>query len=52
MASVVHHLVSRGMDHYNEQMRVNERPIQVPTWGLALIGATTVLFLIFSQAVC
>ena len=51
MSSIAHHLVSRGVDHYNRHSQVFDSPIKIPAWGFVLIGLTTAIFFLLAAAV-
>ncbi|MCJ1390266.1 hypothetical protein MMC18_003124 [Xylographa bjoerkii] len=55
MASVMHHLVSRGLEavqqHHQENPEQTLGPFRVPAWGFVLVGLTTVLYLAISLGI-
>ncbi|MCJ1381400.1 hypothetical protein MMC17_004510 [Xylographa soralifera] len=54
MASVMHHLVSRGLEAVQQHQDNPEQPFgpfKVPTWGFVLVGLTTALYFAISLAI-
>ncbi|MCJ1419508.1 hypothetical protein MMC32_005863 [Xylographa parallela] len=54
MASVMHHLVSRGLEAVQQHQENPEQtfgPFKVPTWGFVLVGLTTILYLAVSLCI-
>ncbi|MCJ1284662.1 hypothetical protein MMC26_003997 [Xylographa opegraphella] len=54
MASVMHHLVSRGLDVVQQHQANPDQafgPFKVPTWGIVLVGITIALYFALSLGI-